>query len=91
MEKDATQVFLRQIVQTLQRCMIEDGHDSVAAELFTLYSTTLSLNPQQLLDDLERRPKLKNACRTTPQVLLDNLALRAPTSDEESDFGIDTE
>jgi hypothetical protein len=88
---DATQVFLRQIVQTLQRCMTEDGNDSVAAELFTLYSTTLNLNPQQLLDDLERRPKLKNACRTTPQVLLDDLALRAPTSDEESDFGIDTE
>ena len=88
---DATQVFLRQIVQTLQRCMIEDGNDSVAAELFTLYSTTLNLNPQQLLDDLERRPKLKNARRTTPQVLLDDLALRAPTSDEESDFGIDTE
>jgi hypothetical protein len=88
---DATQVFLRQIVQTLQRCMIEDGNDSVAAELFTLYSTTLNLNPQQLLDDLERRPKLKNACRTTPQVLLDDLALRAPTSDEEGDFGIDTE
>ena len=88
---DATQVFLRQIVQTLQRCMIEDGNDSVAAELFTLYSTTLNLSPQQLLDDLERRPKLKNACRTTPQVPLDNLALRAPTSDEESDFGIDTE
>jgi hypothetical protein len=88
---DATQVFLRQIVQTLQRCMTEDGNDSVAAELFTLYSTTLNLNPQQLLDDLERRPKLKNACRTTPQVLLDDLALRAPTSDEERDFGIDTE
>ena len=69
--------------------MIEDGNDSVAAELFTLYSTTLNLNPQQLLelDDLERRPKLKNACRTTPQVLLDDLALRAPTSDEEGDFG----
>jgi hypothetical protein len=88
---DATQVFLRQIVQTLQRCMIEDGNDSVAADLFTLYSTTLNLSPQQLLDDLERRPKLKNACRTTPQVLLDDLALRAPTSDEEGDFGIDTE
>ena len=56
--------------------MIEDGNDSVAAELFTLYSTTLNLKPQQLLDDLERRPKLKNACRTTPQVLLDDLALR---------------
>jgi hypothetical protein len=38
---DATQVFLRQIVQTLQRCMGEDGNDSVAAELFTLYSATL--------------------------------------------------
>jgi hypothetical protein len=61
---DASQVFHRQIVQTLQRCMLEDGTDSVAAELFTLYSTNINLNPQQLLDDLERRPKLKGAYRS---------------------------
>ena len=74
---DATQVFLRQIVQTLQRCMSEDGNDSVAAELFTLYSTTLNLNPQQLLDDLERRPKLKGAYRS-PVRKIGDLAPAAP-------------
>ena len=57
------EVFLRQITQTLQRCVNEDGNDSVAAELFTLYSTERLADPQQLLDDLEKRPKLKMACR----------------------------
>jgi hypothetical protein len=69
---DATQVFLRQIVQTLQRCMGEDGNDSVAAELFTLYSATLTnLTPQQLLDDLEKRPKLKEAHRSPVRKIAD--------------------
>ena len=69
---DSTQVFLRQIVQTLQRCMGEDGNDSVAAELFTLYSATLlNLTPQQLLDDLEKRPKLKEAHRSPARKIAD--------------------
>ena len=57
------QVFLRQVTQTLQRCVNEDGNDSVAAELYTLYSTLSLADPQQLIDDLEKRPKLKGACR----------------------------
>jgi hypothetical protein len=60
---DATQVFLRQIVQTLQRCMIEDGNDSVAADLFTLYSTTLNLSPQQLGGS--ENVKRQSGCRGT--------------------------
>jgi len=75
---DPAQVFLRQIIQTLQRCMGEDGNDSVAAELFTLYSATLpNLTPQQLLDDLEKRPKLKDAHRSPVRKLAD-LAPAAP-------------